>query len=202
MKKIIAGKQRKKPFDYDAGENFVLPKDADGMINNSYYFSAHNENTSFYCRLGIRSTHKEIWFYYSDQAVRLSFDDLNFKGDCPLVTVKDDKCWKVVYNGKAKDKNGVDVNVEFSADYTATEKAIDFFSHMPPVRTAMAMAGEKWNKEFFSEVQKNNQVHYEEFGVLNGTIKINGELKEFSLPCTRDHSFGKRDWKKAISVVG
>jgi hypothetical protein len=65
---------------------------------------------------------------------------------------------------------------------------------MATVRTAIAMAGEKWNKKFFSEVQKNNQVHYEEFGYLQGKIKIDGVEKQVNVPCVRDHSFGMRDW--------
>ena len=67
MKGIIAGKQKKQPFDYAAAENFAINGDEDWTVNNSYYFSAHDPVTgeSLYCRLGVRSVHSEVWFCYS-----------------------------------------------------------------------------------------------------------------------------------------
>ena len=60
---------------------------------------------------------------------------------------------------------------------------------------ATGMANEKWSKTFFAELQTiSGQCHYEQEGLLEGSFTLNGEITEFSLPCVRDHSFGKRDW--------
>jgi hypothetical protein len=66
---------------------------------------------------------------------------------------------------------------------------------MPPERMAGAIANEKWSKEFFNGLQNvSGQCHYEQEGVLEGQLTLNGKTMDFSLPCVRDHSCGKRDW--------
>ena len=196
MKKMIAKKQKAQPFDFEAGEKFALREDDDPTINNSYYFSAHsvNKKESLYCRLGLRNCHSEVWFFYSDGTNRYVLKDMLHKNSVPLKVAKSEKGWRVQYQGELTNRDGEKVAAEFDGEYTSHQAPVDFFSHMPPVRTAKAMAGEKWTKKFFSEVQNNNQVHYEETGRLLGTLKIDGALFEIDLPCVRDHSFGKRDW--------
>ena len=196
MKKIIAKKQKAQPFDFEAGENFVLPAEADPTINNSYYFSAHGVESkeSLYLRLGIRNCHSEVWFFYSDGAQRYALKTMFFQGNIPLKVFRCEQGWRVIYQGELTRGDGKQVLVEFEGTYTAEQAPVDFFSHMPPVRMAKAMAGEKWTKTFFAEVQKNNQVHYEQTGRLCGFLKIDGQSRPIDLPCVRDHSFGKRDW--------
>lgn len=196
MKSIIAKKQRKKPFDYDAGENFALDENADPTNNNSYYFSAHGAESgqSLYCRLGLRSTHSEVWFYYSDGVNRYALKDMLYKDNSPLKVHKSDNGWVIEYSGILTRGDGQSVSAEFNGEFASSESAVDFFCHMPPIRTAKAMAGEKWTKSFFAEVQNNNQVHYEQTGRLCGTLVLDGENTKIDLPCVRDHSFGKRDW--------
>ncbi|MCH5350903.1 MAG: hypothetical protein J1F39_02915 [Clostridiales bacterium] len=196
MKSIIAKKQRKNPFDYEAGESFVLDENADPTLNNSYYFSAHGAESgqSLYCRLGVRSCHSEVWFYYSDGLNRYALKEMLYKDNPPLKVRKTDSGWKVEYSGVLTRGDGQKITAEFNGDYTSSESAVDFFSHMPAVRTAKAMAGEKWTKQFFAEVQNNNQVHYEQTGRLVGNLTLGGEAVKIDLPCVRDHSFGKRDW--------
>ena len=66
---------------------------------------------------------------------------------------------------------------------------------MPAERMAVGIANEKWNKAFFEELQNvSGQCHYEQEGMLEGQMTLNGKTMEFHLPCMRDHSFGKRDW--------
>jgi len=195
MKGIIAGKQKKQPFDYAAGENFTINGDEDWTVNNSYYFSAHDPVTgeSLYCRLGVRSVHSEVWFCYSKGDKVYVHEDMIYTSGSPLKVAKTCDKWGFSYSG-VLNCNGESVRAEFSGEFTASDEAVDFFCHMPAIRTATAMAGEKWNKTFFSEVRKNNQVHYEQYGRLTGTISLDGVTKQIDLPCTRDHSFGKRDW--------
>ncbi|MGN0818192.1 MAG: hypothetical protein ACI4L9_04405 [Candidatus Coproplasma sp.] len=196
MKAIIAKKQKNQPFDFDAAEAFCLKPDDGDDINNSYYFSAHDVDSSksLFLRLGVRNCFSEVWFYYSDGEDRYVCEDEIFKENCPLKVNKSGQEWRVIFCGKLKDGKGEEVDAKFIGAFKATAPAIDFFSDMPPVRTAKAMAFEKWTKNYFAEVQSNNQVHYEQTGIFSGSLEIDGQTKEISMPCVRDHSFGKRDW--------
>lgn len=194
MKKMISKKQKNKPFDYESAENYLLDKDAPPTINNSYYFSAHSEKgQSIYCRLGLRSTFSEVWFVYFDGKKAYSCDKMIYTVNCPLSVAKEGETWRVKFNGQLTDGSST-FSAKFDGLFTSSEDAIDFFTHMPAIRTAKAMAFEKWNKNYFSEVQKNNQVHYEQTGSINGKLILNEEQIEINLPCVRDHSFGMRDW--------
>ena len=195
MKQIIRRKQRKQPFDYAAGEAFALPADADAVVNNSYYFSAHStEGESLYCRLGLRSVLSEVWFAYARDGRLYTHRTLLYKEGAPLAVSRCEEGWAFTFHGPLTAEDGREVEAEFHGLFTSQEAPVDFFSHMPPIRTARAMAGERWSREFFSEVQRNNQVHYEQIGRLRGTLTLDGEMRELELPCVRDHSFGRRVW--------
>lgn len=196
MKNIIAKKQKAQPFDFEAGEQFALRQEDDPTINNSYYFSAHSTITkeSLYLRLGVRNCHSEVWFFYSYGTNRYALKSMIHKDNVPLQVFRSEKGWRVQYEGELTRGDGETVSAEFDGEYISNQAPVDFFGDMPPVRMAKAMAGEKWTKAFFSEVQSNNQVHYEQTGRLRGVLKIAGETHDVDLPCVRDHSFGKRDW--------
>ena len=195
MKRMIAKKQKRQPFDFAAGEAFALRPDDDDTINNSYYFSAHSVKTkeSLYVRLGIRNCHSEVWFFYSDGANRYVLQSMLHR-EAPLKVFKSERGWRVLYEGELTRGDGKTVSAAFDGEYTSDQPPVDFFGDMPPVRMAKAMAGEKWTKQFFAEVQRNNQVHYEQTGRLCGTLRLDGEVRNIDMPCVRDHSFGKRDW--------
>lgn len=196
MKNVIAKKQKDKPFDYIASENYTLDQDADPAVNNSYYFSAHGTETkeSLYCRLGVRSSHSEVWFYYANGTNRYALKTMLYKENVPLKVDKSENGWRIEYRGELTREDNTKAEAEFEGEFTSEAPPVDFFSHMPPIRTAKAMAGEKWSRQFFDEVQSNNQVHYEQTGRLCGTLRIDGRSIPIDLPCVRDHSFGKRDW--------
>ena len=194
MKSIIKKKQ-KTPFDYAAAEAYTLPADADDTVNNSYYFSAHGlDGSSLYCRLGIRASYREVWFFYRKDGRAYTHKTLVHREDCPLTVEKTTDGWRFDYRGRLTDDGGEEVDACFSGAFSSSSAPVDFFSHMPPIRTAKAMAGEKWSREYFSEVQKNNQVHYEQTGRLTGTLTLAGREERIDLPCVRDHSFGTRCW--------
>ncbi len=62
MCRAIEKRNRQHPFDYAAAENYTLAPDSDPLVNNSYYFSAHDEKMSLFARLGKRVHQDETWF--------------------------------------------------------------------------------------------------------------------------------------------
>jgi len=192
MCKALAKRNRQNPFDYQYAENFSLEGEKDTMINNSYYFSAHNESMSIFARLGKRVHMEETWFVIYMDGKLYSMPQETFPvGQSPLVVEKSGDNWTVSYHGKLNEND----EASFKATFVGNQKPIDFTSDMPAERMAAGIANEKWNKSFFGQLQNvSGQCHYEQEGVLEGQLTLNGKTMDFSLPCVRDHSFGKRDW--------
>lgn len=197
MTAVLDKKKKNQPFDFEKAESFALSSKDGRDINNSYYFSAHSadKNESVYLRLGLRGEDTaEVWACCDfDGAHYVLKKNDHRHNNSPLSVSREGVNWRVRFEGVLDcEKESVPCAVD--CVFSPTAKAVDFFSDMPSLRTATAMAQEKWTKEFFAEVQKNNQVHYEQEGLFAGTVKIGDEIREISLPCVRDHSFGKRDW--------
>ncbi len=195
MKSILNKKKANQPFDYESAENFKISADADWTMNNSYYFSAHdyNKKQSLYCRLGLRNTHSEVWFVFIDGDKTYVHTQNLYTENSPLKVYKD-KNWFAEFKGELTNDKGEKVNAEFKGEFISCAEPVDFFSHMATVRTAKAMAFEKWEKGYFDEVQKNNSVHYEQLGEFKGELLLNGQKVDVDLPCVRDHSYGRRDY--------
>ncbi len=192
MCRALDKRNKEKPFDYNHAENFSLEGVTDALMNNSYYFSAHNGEMSFFARLGRRINEDETWFALYVDGKLYSLKQESFpSGESPLIVKKDGENWSLSFLGLLNE----DVKASFSAKFTSKHSPIDFTSNMPPERMAGAIANEKWSKEFFNELQNvSGQCHYEQEGVLEGQMTLNGKTTDFSMPCVRDHSFGKRDW--------
>ena len=206
MNSIIHKRQIEKGLNIEYAENYILDINGDYSINNSYYFSCHNYNKkeSLYIRLGERGDNtKEIWVYYNDSNNNIYYyKDLylekNIK-ESPLKVYKDKTTnnWIFDFNGTLLNLiDNKEHKVKLKGEFISLNKGIiDFFTNMPSLLTASAMAKEKWNKEFCNEVNKNNQVHYEEEGKVNVTIKIDNDKEEsLFFNAVRDHSYGKRIW--------
>lgn len=192
MRHALAKRNKQKPFDYQYAENYSLEGEKDKLINNSYYFSAHGEKMSFFARLGKRVHMDETWFvvYLDGQIYSLQQETFPVNTS-PLRVEKDDDNWTISYQGKLNEKD----EATFQATFVGKQKPIDFTSDMPADRMAAGIANEKWSKSFFDQLQNvSGQCHYEQEGVLQGQLTLNGSSTDFSLPCVRDHSFGKRDW--------
>lgn len=192
MSRAIDKRNRQNPFDYQFAENFSLDGVEDPLINNSYYFSAHDEKKSFFARLGKRVNADETWFViYLDDNVYSLKQQFFPQGQSPVKVEKDGENWAVSYQGVLNDND----EITFQATFIAKHNPIDFTSDMPAERMATGIANEKWNKAFFEQLQNvSGQCHYEQEGVLEGQLTLNGKTVDFLLPCVRDHSFGKRDW--------
>lgn len=192
MSRAIDKRNRQNPFDYQFAENFSLDGVEDPLINNSYYFSAHDEKKSFFARLGKRVNADETWFViYLDDNVYSLKQQFFPQGQSPVKVEKDGENWAVSFQGVLNDND----EITFQATFIAKHNPIDFTSDMPAERMATGIANEKWNKAFFEQLQNvSGQCHYEQEGVLEGQLTLNGKTVDFQLPCVRDHSFGKRDW--------
>ena len=192
MCRALEKRNKEKPFDYKHAEEFTLDGETDTLLNNSYYFSAHSGEMSFFARLGKRVNEDETWFaLYLDGKLYSLKQELFQKGKSPLIIYKDGERWTISFQGLLNE----DDQVDFKASFTAKQAPIDFTSHMPAGRMAGAIANEKWSKAFFDGLQNvSGQCHYEQEGILEGQLTLNGKTTDFSLPCVRDHSFGKRDW--------
>eukprot|EP01102_Stenamoeba_stenopodia_P009880 TRINITY_DN2929_c0_g1_i3.p1 TRINITY_DN2929_c0_g1~~TRINITY_DN2929_c0_g1_i3.p1 ORF type:complete len:473 (-),score=97.05 TRINITY_DN2929_c0_g1_i3:118-1449(-) len=91
-----------------------------------------------------------------------------------------------------------------------TEDPFNFDSQLDDWATARTLAREPWSLTFFSELNKRHQTHYEQNGVLSGTLKLTPKLNNNDndsnnnkkvelinlegLRGMRDHSFGSREW--------
>ncbi len=201
-KKIIKSNVDKKkvnqPFDYEKGESFALTGEEGYEINNSYYFSAHSygREESLYVRLGLRGdSSAEIWVFYEKEGqTYVCSNTRSTVSETPLKVERTQDGWNFTYKGPLTDKEGKDHEADIDCNFSSGRDAIDFFSNMPSIRTAIAMSQDKWTKTFFEEVSKNNQVHYEQEGILKGRVIIDGNENKIVLNCVRDHSYGKRIW--------
>ncbi len=192
MCRALAKRNKQNPFDYAYAENFSLDGEKDPWINNSYYFSAHNEKMSLYARLGKRVNMEETWFVVFLEGKLYSLSQEFFPvGNAPLQVEKNGDHWTVSFHGKLNETD----EASLQATFVGNQKPIDFTSDMPAERMAAGIANEEWSKSFFSQLQNvSGQCHYEQEGILEGQLTLNGQTIDLSLPCVRDHSFGKRDW--------
>lgn len=192
MCRAIEKRNRQNPFDYPSAENYTLAPDADPLVNNSYYFSAHDGKMSFFARLGKRVHQDETWFVLSLNGEIYSLKQELFPaGASPVRVGKNGEQWTVSFEGILNEKD----QVVFRASFVPREQPIDFTTSVPAARMATGMANEKWSKAFFAGLQTiSGQCHYEQEGDWEGSLTLNGKTMDFRLPCVRDHSFGKRDW--------
>ena len=192
MRCVLELRKRQHPFEYQQAEQFTLDGQTDPMLNNSYYFSAHDENLSVFARLGKRVRQEETWFAFYRGGKLYSLQQETFPaGASPLSVQLSGDQWSISFQGIVNKEDKVD----FQARFIPRQEPIDFTTNMPSERMAIGLANEKWSRELFSSLQTiSGQCHYEQEGLLEGSLTVNGESTNFCLPCVRDHSFGKRDW--------
>ena len=76
---------------------------------------------------------------------------------------------------------------------------------MSSFAAAKAFAKETWNRQFFQDLEKAHQTHYEQMGIIDGELlfltnksndskpgeKETKEIIDMQMPSFRDHSYGK-----------
>lgn len=119
-------------------------------------------------------------------------------GGLKLIPLKAMKEWQITFSGKmviVKTKKEVDVN--FDLLWTAFTPYFDFDTDMNPVTMTDAICRETWSRSYFDDLQKFHQTHYEQFGDITGTVKVEGHRDvTLNISGVRDHSYGNiRDWR-------
>jgi len=188
------------PFNEEQAERFTLPPDADDSQNNSYYFSAHDQKgNSLLFRHAQRSVKKtEVWFAFKDADGNACINDQQlFITDAPsrVNCVEPGKTWAFSYHGQVRHlKTNKVFNASFEGAFSAAGPIFEFGHDVDANVLAGAIAREKWSKAFFADLRNNDQVHYEQPGVITGELVLDGERIPYDMTAMRDHSFGKRDW--------
>ncbi len=200
--RILDKRKKAQPFDALSAELFQTPPDADEFFNNSYYFSCHDmAGNSLLLRHGQRGTDStEVWLAYKDAAGNSYINEKQlFKNEEPSSFVKciePEKTWEFSFSGKLTNmQTGKEADAVIKGQFSATDEIFEFGHHLDSSVMAKAIAREKWSREFFSALNENNQVHYEQPGKAILSVSIDSKNSELAMPAMRDHSFGKRDWK-------
>ncbi len=205
-KKIIRSniaKRQKEGCDIVKDENYSLPPEAGADINNSHFFSAHTmEGETVYVRLGMRGDgRREVWTAWYGEGRFVENDrELYAPGEkCPLevTCLEPGKKWQISYSGTMKDVKGFGSGTypaSLELVFTANDRIFDFFYDNDPETMAHALASEKWSRKLFSDIEKNNQRHYEQGGDFSGLLVLDGKKHPLELHGARDHSYGRRNW--------
>lgn len=110
------------------------------------------------------------------------------------------KRWRLTYDGVMKlDGSDSDpVVVHFDLTWKSDLPFFDFNTDIPPAAMARTLAREPWSRQYFQDLQKFHQEHYEQMGQITGTVQVEGHgTYDVALDGMRDHSFSKhRDWKR------
>lgn len=94
------------------------------------------------------------------------------------------------------DDAGAVLDVKVEAVWSTSMPAFNFDSDISKVAISRAIATEPWSREYFKNLERFHQTHYEQYGDLKGTAIIDGRSFDIATPAIRDHSFGElRDWR-------
>jgi len=126
-------------------------------------------------------------------------DDRNYAVEgIKLTPIIPMRTWKLNYNGKMKFEkdHSKTFNVKIDAIWTTNLPHFNFDSEIHPRTVAKAMAMEPWSSEYFKNLERFHQTHYEQHGDIRGTATIDGKDYQIFTNSMRDHSFADlRDWK-------
>lgn len=212
---LLMEQKKKERFDIETLDQRQLPENVGPHINNSYYFGGNNlAGESLILRVGYRNTGKiEIFVIYSTESGDFyAIEKQEYpteESPIQFKCVEPGKVWNIQFDGNMVDTKSQKVcHCTFDVNFTATLEAFSALHHSDFRGMAEAFAREKWNKKFFKgltgdtgvgkekekDKAKLSQIHYEQTGLFEGTLTLDGEVRPIHLTAARDHSFGKRDW--------
>lgn len=115
-------------------------------------------------------------------------------GDVSFACEEPGQRWRIRYDGPLTDAAGALERGGVDLVFTATHPIFDYARGPDRGMVADAIAREKWTRAFFEKLREMGQVHYEQFGRMQGTARFGDRSFPLDLLATRDHSFGSRDW--------
>ena len=97
--------------------------------------------------------------------------------------------------------------MEIDLIWKSDESIFNYETDLSPFATARAFAKEPWNSQFFDDLKRAHQMHYEQMGRIDGEIRFLSEPESdengygyrsratideicISMPSFRDHSHG------------
>ena len=177
--------------------------DIEGFNDSSYFAGWQKDGLSFVTRLAFRTgKHNENWLkiHIPGEGV-WGFEDRPMEegeglrqGPLAYVCQEPGNRWSIEYKGPVfQGNNEEELLLELS--WEKLGPVIDFDKNGTMYEnTALQIAGQPWNKEFFRKLRELQKVHYEQAGRITGRILWKGQELPFDGQGIRDHSFGKRSW--------
>ncbi|XP_018334471.1 uncharacterized protein LOC108743404 [Agrilus planipennis] len=159
-----------------------------GLINGFIYLKI--ENSEF----GLLELPKQpdTCLYQDKEIQEFAVENIKIESVEPM------KAWKLTYKGLMKKHNNPSetFSVEIDATWRSDLPFFDFDTDVDILSMAKAIALEKWNKDYFKILKEVHQTHYEQFGVMESTVKIDGKNYFSKFDTVRDHTFGNhRNWR-------
>uniref|UniRef100_A0A914XFV9 DUF7064 domain-containing protein n=1 Tax=Plectus sambesii TaxID=2011161 RepID=A0A914XFV9_9BILA len=187
-----------------------MPKAVDAVYFNAanmdgYYFSvgtAHRPNRIMNAFFILRVPGLGILENIEMPSTNLPVDDVPGAYAAKGITVKclePMKKWHISYRGLMhlnKNVNKNPVNADITMIWTNFGDYFDFDMENSVECIARAIATEPWSRAMFKRLQASHQTHYEQFGDIQATIKIDGQKESrVQMRSMRDHTIANhRDW--------
>ncbi|TRY62049.1 hypothetical protein TCAL_16245 [Tigriopus californicus] len=195
--------ERAQPFSDDAkafDAVFFSGSDQDGNFLVAAMERKKNKkcNSVLYLRLAGKGLFRGPWL--PDTSVAADKDDAWESQGLKFHPVEPLRRWSIKFEGKVNKVSDQteSMQVQIDGDWSSDHGIFDYDTDMSASATARVFAKEPWNKQYFSDLQKAHQTHYEQLGDLRLRIQIenDSEPSVMHFQTFRDHSYGaKRDWK-------
>lgn len=188
-------------------------KELDFYNDSSYFNGIDGKGNFFLSRMSFRFNRpNEHWleFYTEKWGLLRRIKPLGAEGDdfqqgnLRFERIKPLQKWKITYNGMMM-SDAQEHHVCIDLLYEAKTPIIDFQHAMILDTTASAIAQQPWSSGFFNQLKEIKKMHFEQGGMLDGTISVDGVSEEYSFYSMRDHSWGIRrwdDWKRHTWMCG
>jgi len=106
------------------------------------------------------------------------------------------KQWTVKYEGNLVHQKTKKVyKCKLETTFTSIIPYFDFDADMDAWSVAKAFAREPWSREYFDQIRKAHQNHYQHLGDLHGVAVLDGVEHNLAMQLLRDHTHGARDWR-------
>ena len=207
IKKLIARAMLGRGKNHSFSIEFLEQKHTDPAVplynDSSFFYGGDDDGNAFICRMAFRGNRPpEAWFdFYLNDFGYIGLQGLpgpegdGFRlGSLYWKPIETGWKWEIGYTGALTDDKGEKYDAEVRLIFSGNHPIQDFAACSDRKSNAAAIANEKWDKAFFQQLKELSQAHYEQSGVLEGTITFGGKTRRLRMRSMRDHSFGPRSW--------